>query len=361
MYNIRADHETHADEIQQFLQREFPANSAKSSVDRVDNVTQILVGSLQRRLGPVPKPESMVLVREVVRDAVETEAPVPVLVPFGPKKPGNGGGGVDLAELFVLKSLAELAAQVREHHAPGLDVRVRVEDATAFVLEGDVVRPQVERYVGAFEALNRVLGSHVDVVRETALMDFGAFSDDVREFGPLFERYLANTSGDEPLVAVAEGRALLDLGWRGAVSPQAREHYGRKYTQVYPYESHEFRRQMLARYFACALSRSRRRASGARAEWRRQIQVNFLAPVPGQADRPQALLCRRHVPLHDSKTHVMPWRAKGYFKISSTDAVCPAQVDWSEALSLDLTEGCVTFSDDRESVHVRADTLLTAR
>lgn len=51
----------------------------------------------------------------------------------------------------------------------------------------------------------------------------------------------------------------------------------------------------------------------------------------------------------------------GYFKISSTDAVCPAQVDWNEVSSLDLTESCVTFSDDRESVHIRADMLLTAR
>lgn len=354
---IQADSE-YGDLIRQFLLQQFPRAAASPS-DKLEGVTQVLVGTLQSRLGPAPKPESLVLIREVVREAISVNEKIPVVVPFGPKKPGIGRFSVDVAELFALKSISELDAAVSDFHAPGLDVRVRVEDATGIFLEGEPAAPLVERYAADFARLAALTGAPAEVARETAAIGLKEFVARAQEVAPLFESYLRETSGEEALSDTQWGRALADAGWAGVVNPQMREHFLKKYAAIYPDEDAASHRAVLARYFAAALVRKQAGAGGARAGWRRWIQVNFLAAVPGTQDRPSTTLSRRHIPLRFGKTHVPPWRAKGFLEIGGDDHVTPAQVDWNRQGELDLVESHVTFSDGPESVRVRADLRLS--
>lgn len=358
---IKAESE-YGDLIREFLVQQFP-RAAVSPSDKLEALTQVLVGTLQSRLGPTPKPESMVLIRKVIHSAISTGQKIPVLVPFGPKKPGSSRSSIDVAELFAVRSLLELDSVTRDFHAPGLDIRVRMEDLTGFILEGDEFSPAIERYVGDFEKLARILtGGLVEVARETEMVpDAAAFKSDVAAAATRIRRYLETTTGEEPLTETPAGNALIEVGWSGAISQAMRAHYAHKYEVIYPNETDDFRRGVLSDYFATALVRRKVKATGARAEWGRYIQINFLSPVSSSKDTPQAVLHRRHIPLRFSKTHVVPWRAKGFLEIGSGDEVTPAQVDWSRQAELDLVENHVTFSDGRESIRIRADLQLARR
>ena len=79
------------------------------------------------------------------------------------------------------------------------------------------------------------------------------------------------------------------------------------------------------------------------------IKVYFGYPTPWAP--PEAIIHRRQIPLGLSKTHIPPWRAKGYLKINGT--VRPAQTDWNTPL--ELTQHQLHLSSGSIRLDVRAD------
>lgn len=292
----------HGPEIEEFLRREFPQTAAKAA-SAMEAVVDAIIGSRQVRLGALPNPESLVAIREVVRNYIAENRPIPIMVPAGPKKP-MGDASVDMAELSALRILAQLQANVSQHYAPGLDMRLRLEDFTGFYLEGEGIRPTVDRYTSDFEALISVLGysGFITPVRERALVGWEEFRAKVAEINALMLPYLAGTDGTEGSM---DGWALGSM-MRIPVAKAQREFLLGRYAKIYPGADGEFVLRAMASYLSCAVGRRHLKASGADPSWDRgRIDIYFAPPVPGT---PHELVSTRvyyrTVPLAHSKQHI---------------------------------------------------------
>lgn len=353
---ITSDSEEFGASLRQFLMQETRRPLTAQS-DIIESLTQVFVGTLQTRLGPVPSPESLVLVRDAIRYFVARNEPIQVLVPFGPKKPGKGGD-VDLAELFVVKHLVDLDRAVSEVYAPGLWTVLRLEDVTGYHMEGMEARMDIETYCASFERLVRVFGHQdkIHVMRESQYLSAGTYFAAARSYEPYFLDHLTcmRFHGD----AIHTTSALERIGWKGGIGREQFEHYLHKYQRIYPADTcatpdpYDTWLPIMARYFAGTLARAMNGGSGM-PKGLPFVKVYFGNPVPGAP--PQAVLYRRHFPLNHSKTHIAPWRAKAYLRVNGS--VRLAQTEWSNPLA-DAQHHEFTFTDGTTAQSIRADVVL---
>src|SRR3954471_13125086 len=161
-------------QIIRFFQTEFPSVAITSKQDILEILTSILVGTNNTRYGPAPNPESLVVIREVLRKNIAVGAPIPILVPWGGRKT-RSDRSIDVAEVAGLKQLSCLQAMVTKYYLPGLSINIRLEDAGANYLyrnEGALSRLAVEKYSSDFQKLVRILNLHFILpIREGTLMD----------------------------------------------------------------------------------------------------------------------------------------------------------------------------------------------
>ena len=158
--------------ITNFFRREFPDLAGGNTESLVTLIADKMIGSRNYRLAGRPNPESEVAIREVIRIALETGKPIPVLVVCGPKKPVMGES-IDIAELSALRIIACVQRQVQELHPAGLDVRLRMEDTTGYFLEGldRELTDTMDKYITDFSALIRILGyNFITPIRESNLV-----------------------------------------------------------------------------------------------------------------------------------------------------------------------------------------------
>lgn len=278
-----------------------------------NDVVGELLGTSQHRSGPIPPSDA---IAEVVNECIAKASPIPVLVPSGPKKPPVGVG-VDVAELSALMVLNDLNARVKTHHAPGISVRVRLEDATGWYLEDGVrgAAESMELYMGGFEGLVSALGlDFIAPVRESALAPNSTLGDASRTLAPIFYDYITESEGltTEQAINLASKAAISEAGWRGDIPSEQRDFYRGTYARLFPDETPKQHDERMARYFAVTLARIQVGATCAEVWGNRAIQLNFAPPVPGI---PKGLVARRlhyrTVPLRMSKRHLPFWRARG--------------------------------------------------
>jgi hypothetical protein len=341
-------------EISTFFSAEFPAITPTDSDAVLDLVTSAITTTAQTRYGPMPNPEGLVVIREAIRTAMENNKPIPVLVPWGSKK-GPTDGSIDVAEVGALKQLYCLQRRVTGHYAPGIDVRLRIEDVSGYHLFGDEHKPVIDRYTRDMTVLIRVLGlDFVRAVPEHMLFSSGDFLALADEAFPKMREYL---------VAMEQGgiisdeivRTLEKFGWRGSVQAQQRDFYRRRYQALYPGITEEQVMDKMASYFSGVMARNKLDGRGDDKDWGgKYVHLYFGLPVPGV---PKAVTSRvvhyRTLPLRSAKSHLPPWRAKGYIKINGSN-VCPKISTWDNLP--DLTPCTVIIkNDDSLSVEVQSD------
>lgn len=346
--------------ITSFILQEYPQICDETRESTVENIVEEMIGSRQVRLAGRPTPESEVAMRKVVRSCVENKCPIPVLVVSGPKKTVVGES-VDLAELSALKMLACLDKRVKAFFAPGITVRIRLEDTTGYYLEEGVegLHETIERYVNDFSVLVRVLGygDFIEPVRERILMTESQLREAAGEVFPLLLSYLQDSEHLEESEwgKLGSWKRLSDTGWQGMIPREMRQHYHGRYSRLFPGCGEEDILRLIAKYMAGTLARYQLRATGAIDSWPGFFQINFAPPVPGI---PKSLvstrLYYRTVPLCHTKRHMPFWRAKGIMKLNGS--VRLSLVSWGE--KLDINPFVLTFSDGAESVNVRSDYVL---
>lgn len=101
LYQINSCDDPYSSLIATAIAREFPSQCVPSALQLVDLISSEIFGTKQQRYGPKPSPEVQVAIRDIIRDRVRLELPIPFLVPWGSEKPN--GGGPDLAEICALK------------------------------------------------------------------------------------------------------------------------------------------------------------------------------------------------------------------------------------------------------------------
>lgn len=291
---------------------QFPIVFQRDSSQVLEGIMKELLASAKLRFGPLPSPESIVRLREIVRKYVAQSLPIPLLVPWGSKKVANGYS-VDTAELSAIKMLTCLGSRVEAVYTPGTQIVLRVEDLSGFTLFKDEGQPAIEssnRYVDDLEKLVRILNPSIKFQKETLMHNASDYEKTAEEFIPIMHEHLKNPTVDSL-------NNLKEYGWKGDIPQHQLEYYLERYAKIYGSDA-EQQIAKLAVYFGTAWARHKLNMIGDLPEWEKDyIQINFAPPVPGApTDIVSNFIHYRTTPSTQTRDHLPPWRAKGFLEIS---------------------------------------------
>lgn len=366
---VQAD--PYAELIEQFIGEKFPGISDIKGENLVEVLTAIIIGTKEYRYGPVNTPESQVVIRDIIRTSIDADKSIPVLIPWGSMK-GDGSSNVDVAEIMAIQRVICVAKQVQTLYTPGLRIVIRIEDLTGMQLFSEspnIVDPFVERtvkdYTDNMVVLMRVLGKELTQPIVPFLETNAAASNNVGkvfykyvlECLPYFEAYLRDTdhlpeiTGEAVKDSVSFG-LLKNLGWSGLISREQRDYYYYgTYEHLYGCNRDESITK-LALYFSQALARRRYRLH---SPFDKFIQITFVQPIPGvPRGYDNNYVYYRTIPISHGRTHVSPWRSKGYLQISGRSV----QAKLSSFRSLadkELFPSQTVLQDGMSSVSVSTD------
>jgi hypothetical protein len=336
-----AEHTPYCKLINQFVQSSFPSVAKATGEDLVDLITAELLASKKVRVGPIPVAETQVAIRDVIRDAIAKDKPIPILMPWGGMKPD--ASSIDVAELCGLKTAACLHGRILRHYPRGTEIRVRIEDATAPSLFHDRMEEAwvgAQKYTQDFCTLAAILESPVTMVPESALIDKDLYTKAVDEIVGDVNAYLFH------------GGELPD-GINITAPPEAINWYLGQYHKLYPWQSAEVHRYTMARYLAGAIMRHKMGARGDAPEWGGKfIDVAFVQNPPGTDAHFNRRVIYRVTP---GRTSIAPWRAKGFLKYDEDNQhFSPKLRSFRDPVD-DLIPHVTTMSRGKLSVDVRTD------
>lgn len=349
----------YAEKIASFFVKDFPKAITKSTPQLVDTLTEILVGSSQVRFGPRPTPEVLVAVRDVLRKSISSSSPIPALTAWGSRK--TDFGRIDVADVSALKQLLCLNEAITEHYKPGLNMRMRIEDASGHYLfrdEGKKSREATDLYVCGLVRLMTILGlDFITPVLESSMFSEELFTREADAIVPLLMQYISDSDNFGINENLPSYKALREAGWTGLIPMEQREYYRQRYLSNYPEITEYGATVKMAEYFANSLIRYQFNAVGDDPAWNKQyIRTSFVPPVPGSpAELFKTTLFYRTMPSRFTRNHFSPWRAKGYLRIG--DTVTPKLTSFKE-LPENLNYNTLNFKSESLIVEVQADYVM---
>lgn len=353
----------YGDVICNYLVREFPRAVRPNQKELLEILTDILVGTKDLRYGPTPPPEHLVVIRKVIRESIERDEPIPVLIPWGGVK-GNMSSSLDVAELSAMRQILKVSEEIERLFSPGISAVVRVEDLGAKWLFRDQLglSPVIDDYSTSLEKLVRLIDEKrtISTVKEGLLMNEKEYFILSEKLSLLIEAYITRT--DAYPESIGKGDAfeeLKKLGWNGIIPIEQREFYRSRYRALYPMAAEEDHTQRLADYFAGAKARKDLHGTGIKGE---HVQITFMQPIPGApANMFNNALYYRTTSASESRSHIPAWRAKGFLKIGRDNSVMTKVTNYHDRETLDsLTEAEVLIGDEGMNVKVRTDYVVAA-
>lgn len=331
MFNITVDADGYSNVIKTMLAVDFPsAKLDKCSI--FEALSSQIIGTKQHRNGPIPSPEVLVSIRSVIRAAVQEQRPIPILVPFGASKQGNYS--VDIAELMALKQLECLRKRVEEIFPPGLDITLRVEDATDRLLFPNQPA-KIISYTHRLLTLIRIIAPSITVLQESLRVDFSNIDSYVHIlYGVMAGKMRENN--------------LTKIGWEQGLKQEQISYYTNAYEKLYPHLSQDERYALIATYFAASLMRRQQGATGDKES----IVLDFNNHVPGRHN-PERRVNYRTLPTKYQHSHRPPWMGKGCVMIQGNIAT-PRVEPWNTDLLFTVTNINV-YGDNGGHVQVESD------
>ncbi len=352
-----------------YIIRHFPQVVQLKTPEVVDAITAILLGTKEYRYGPLPSPESQVTIRNVIRYAISNTIAIPILIPWGSTKT-DFGSGVDVAEVMAIKRLIDINEEVKKVYPMGLEIVIRIEDLSGYTLfaldaEEDIIHDAIDKYSTSFEDLVYMLSQGtIKTIKETDMENASLYEGKLKEYSHLMYEYLV-VSHDiiqndiEEAIDTPQYKALVNAGWRGYVSYEQRWHYYTAYDKLYNHDGAQMPIQSyisrLALYLGGALAKHKLGLLGVQKHWYSYIQLTFVAPIKGLPEGfADHYIYYRTLPLSAARTHICPWRSKGYLQIKDGESVAKL-TSWHDTDDLDLIPAFVTLVDGDKSVVVTTD------
>lgn len=352
---------TYKEEIIRYFSKEVPFIAPPNESNLLEIITDLLIGTKETRYGSIPKPEHLVVIREVIRESIEKFRPIPILIPYGGIK-GNLSSEVDVAEFTNINRIAALDALVRKYFSPGLVINLRIEDAGAMYLyRGMTTNNVVMEYTDKLARLVHILTpkTRIATIPESSLMGVEQYAVRSDKWAHILFEYLMETQKSPELL----GRGLnyknmTDMGWQGVIPVEQREHYLNRYRALYPGQSEDSYVIMLAQYLAG--SKVRYEMHGTAAPEEKYIQISFVQPIPGAPVKMfNNTLYHRTLSLSEARTHMPAWRSKGYLKIEANGGVKTKITNFGDKELMDqLFRSEVVISNGESSVNIRADYMI---
>lgn len=353
---LKDNNDPYFQQISEYFYSQFPNVAQPTDCELLEIITTILVGTKDIRYGSMPSPESLVVIRKTIRESIENGHAIPILVPWGSLKAVNNGDDVDVAEVMAIQRLVKTNNAVKQFHEPGLDIVIRVEDTSGrelFALDMTNVDESITKYCDDFTTMVSILsGNTIRVLKESEMKGANDFVPTQKILTPFFEKYLEDSAvvisvAPSEVYKLKSYKDLQTLGWQGTISNEQRSFYYDSYTRNYTDQSLNTRR--LALYMAQSLARHKLNMSGKQDYWKSFIQITFVQPVKGLPEGYHAnALYYRTIPMSQGRTHICPWRAKGYLKISKN--VCAKITSAHDPI--ELFECKLTLADEAKSVDI---------
>jgi hypothetical protein len=355
--------------ISRYFEEKFPSSFRPNKSSLLEILSEILVGTKDLRVGPLPKPESLVEIRKVIKEAVDRNVPIPVLIPWGGTKP-TLGELVDVAEVSALWQLVNLDSIVRMYHQPGLTVNIRIEDTGAYWLyrdldeDWDSITGPIDNYSNSMVDLTRIVrgNSIIHPIKESSLMNTKDYFNRSRLSSEVIFKYLSMSQAfPKDAQYTDEYQELMSIGWTGDIPMEQREHYYSMYKKTNSDLSDMEYTRMLADYLGGSLSRHQLHGTAAPKSPFGYIKFSFVPQIPGA---PTSMfnntLYYRTIPASEGRSHIAPWRAKGYLQI--TNNVVKAKItSWNDrAVISELIPGTVVLTDQdgKDSVTIKTDSYI---
>jgi hypothetical protein len=324
--------EPYAELLCSHVKKEFPQVVKLTTFELMDVLANTLIGTKEIRYGSLPIPESSVTIRTAIRAAIENNLPIPVLVPWGSIK-ADFSATLDIAELTAIQRLINLAKITKEYYSNGLEIVIRVEDTsgyTLFTLEENLekIKENINLYSSDMKRLVQILskdGQEISVQLESEMDNAFQFNTIFNTHLSLIEQYLFESWDNVKEYPINTSKMdsyklLSSLGWKGIISWEQRMHYIEAYERIYPNWKLETHIKRLALYFTGAWTRSLLGMTGKQKHWDKFVQLSFTPPIKGVPEGYNYnYVYHRTLPLSEARTHISPWRAKGYLKINGNE------------------------------------------
>lgn len=325
--------EPYGDLITNYFNSKFPTIVKKTNCDLVEILSQLIIGTKEVRYGSLPNPEHLVNIRKIISYHIDNENPIPVLVPWGSIK-SDFSGMIDIAEISAIRKIIQLAKDVKEIYFPGLEIRLRLEDTSGYSLfsleaNQEVIKQSTELYVKSMRSLINILEASdvITIVEESKMIYSSLFEADVNAILPTMIQYLTESESfidieDFKPENLTSFRTLkYSHNWKGVIPREQRNHYYEAYKKLYPNWNEQLLINRLALYLTGSLVRHKLDMTGSLSKWNNLfLQLSFVPPIKGLPyGYNHNYIYYRTLSLSQARTHMPPWRAKGYLKISGND------------------------------------------
>lgn len=300
--------------IASYLQSQIPYSSSPSV--QFEAISSIIIGSKQRRMGPIPAPEVQVAIRDIIRQSGKE---IHFFIPWGSRKQAVGQT-VDVMEVMALYQLKGLQSELKEQGITS-HFHFRIEDMTDYWLFQNRECKEVHQYAEDFRKLvYGILGPNNSPLLESQLVDKPQYFRTAETNMAVFQRFLLQTRDLDSIRAI---------GWKGDIPQEQVDHYIGAYKGFWDDKPEKFYLIELARYFASSLTRVHLDATAfPKVPF---INLAFHKAVPGSPMSPNRLFLRS-LPQRCTNTNRSPWLAKGYFVIKEDNETCPKSAAHYETL-----------------------------
>lgn len=351
----------YSDIICRFFSQSFPKIFKPNKADLLEIITDLLVSTKENRYGPIPKPESLVVIRSVIRESIEDNSPIPILVPWGGIK-ASETDQVDIAEIGGIMQLINLDNAVKEIYPKGLNIHVRIEDLGADWLYRHSTDPDmIKGYTKTFEALGDMLtkNNHIIFIPESSGMARDEYFRISASTSHLISEYLEErqTYGSDHWKDLESFEDLKEVGWNGIIPQEQVDYYLGLYRKLYPEYTEDDRLEMFCDYMGGALARYTLNGRCEPAE--KYIQITFVPPIPGA---PEGIfnntLYWRTLPASNARTHIAAWRGRGYLAIDGNSIKMKITEYSNTELINNLIPDRLILSDGNVRISINADYLI---
>lgn len=287
--------------------------------EAAEAVLREIVGTKNTRIGAAPTIESQQAMLKVIMECMRAGRPIPFMVPWGSEKP-DFTRSIDIAEVGAIKQMVCLNARIQRFYEPGATFHLRLEDASAehaFRRLGGFACNATERYSSDLELLLETFDANrLHSIAESKFFPAQRFTEMADGYTERFIRHFR---------LVDEGRItdndpdLVNIGWMGVVNNEMRQYYLARFARLYPQFSAAEHLQMVAEYFAGALTR--KQLMPMNDILGRHLVLSFVEPIPGAPKgMTETRTYMRTLPQNITSNHMPAWRAKGCVQIGPNGA-----------------------------------------
>lgn len=350
--------------------KQFPHTTTFNQTELVDILSTLIIGTKEIRYGSLPTPESLVVIRDVIRTAISSDTAIPIMVPWGSIK-ANFSCGLDIAELSAIQRLVYLSEEVKKYYSKGVEIVIRVEDTSGyelFSLEGDqnMIKERINSYSRDFKNLVTILcpTGEIRVILESEMSRASEFKAANTHFAGLIYEYLIDSMdmikfAPDMVDQLSSYHVLIESGWKGIIPQEQRDHYLSTYERLYPNLKKEDYLRRLSLYFGGAWARVKLGMTGKQSYWSKSLQLVFIPPIKGSpAGYNDHYIYYRTLPLSEARTHMPAWRGKGYMKISGNEITYKLTTFGDTELLNQLIPVKVEVYNEELSVMINSDYLL---